>query len=641
MRILLTILAGLVVLVGGLALALPYVVPHVWLRATLTETLAEATGAEVRIEGELRWRVLPRMAARVERVGFGDLPERSPLERLTVATLDAELGLIDLIWGNVVVRRLVVGGLDAVVDLDRVRPEDLADELPDAPAEGGRTPTAGEVPSVVLDEVRLEAARIVLREGGRERRLEDLDGQLAWPDPAGPIAIALDGRLDDRPLLVRLDAAAPRALLGSGTSDVRLHVEADGLTLTLDGDADLVPRPSARASLDVDLDQPAATLSWLAGTTVDLPFERLTASARIDGNGDALTFDDLDLRVDEATATGALALRLDGARPQLGGSLRLGTLDLAWLRADAEEDANGDAAAAAEAAASVRTAVQAPVLPLDLDLAVAVDTIRAEGLEIGPASMTLLGRDGGLDVDLDELALYGGSIDGTVGYRPEAGAMQLATALRGQGIDLAALLHALDVDEMTAGTASFRLDLDTSGTEADDLLAADGSGDVRLERVRLQRLDDHPQLRALRELLILGGGSGEITVGSATASFTVRNGIVRNDDLVAATGVLRLRGEGTADLPGRRVPRYVLTPEPLTDVDRLGPVQHLRVVMVPVVIDGPFDDLRVRADPGAAVTGPLRELRRLLEGSSEGEEEGESGLERGVRDVLRGFGIRP
>jgi hypothetical protein len=161
----------------------------------------------------------------------------------------------------------------------------------------------------------------------------------------------------------------------------------------------------------------------------------------------------------------------------------------------------------------------------------------------------------------------------------------------------------------------------------------------------LTGLQGKPELEALRALLALGGEpGGTLRIASAEGTVDMADGVATNRDLVATTANLRITGEGRLDFVNRAIPRYTIRPEA---TGALAGARPLQAVLVPLIVSGPFDRLRVRPDPSAVGEGAVEEVERALEAAGErarqGDLEGaaESIINEGLGGALERFGIRP
>ncbi|MEW5727896.1 MAG: AsmA family protein, partial [Pseudomonadota bacterium] len=90
--------------------------------------------------------------------------------------------------------------------------------------------------------------------------------------------------------------------------------------------------------------------------------------------------------------------------------------------------------------------------------------------------------------------------------------------------------------------------------------------------------------------------------------------IVTNRDLALKSPLLRVEGAGTVDLP-RRSLKYRVEPKAVASLEGQGGASDLGGVQVPVIIEGPWDNLSYRPDLEAMVKGQAtKALEKALGG---------------------------
>jgi len=668
MRTLLYVVLGLVVLVVAAVVALPYVVPQETLRATIARQLQEATGRDIRLEGEVGLAVLPRPAASLGGVSVAgaDGVEGPPL--LTLDGLDAQLALAPLFSGNIQVDRFVLRGLEVALIVDEegranwataAAPGSSADGAgaggTAAPAPAG-APTS--LPPVSLGDVRLvdAAVRYTDRARGIERAFENIEGTVAMTGLDQPLTLELFGALDGRPLELSGRLAALQPLLEGGGSGIELALAGDGLKLDFTGDVAAGDAPEAAGDLALSVEQAPSTLGWLAGRDLALPVETLELTGALAASSSRVALDGLELGIDDVRGTGAVAVALDAARPKVTGRLDLGAVDLAAFGLGEDGGTASDGSAGGSGGAGGGTAgdaegwSRAPIgythPPVDLDVALSVESLNAPPLAFGAGTLDVEGDAERVVITLEELGFYDGAATGRVTLKPAGDGVAIDPKVELTGFQTGPLLADLAGTGFLAGRADLDLDLATQGASQHDLVAAaDGAGSFQLERAVLTGLGGQPELEALRALLALGGEPGEpLRIADASGTVDLQDGVATNDDLVATTANLRLTGDGRIDLVSRRVPGYTLTPEA---TGALASVEPLQAVLVPLIVEGPFDGLSVRPDPDAVAAGAVEEVERALEAAgekaSEGDLEGaaETIINEGLGGALERFGISP
>ena len=670
MRTLLYVVVGLVVVVVAAAAALPYVIPQETLRTTIAGQIERATGREIALGGDVRLAVLPRPAASLGGLTVAGTEGVDGPPLATLDGLDAELALLPLFSGDVQVDRFVLRGLEIelIVDeqgrtnwataptrsRDAGTPAEPSGEAADAGATG-----APPLPAISLGDVRLVdgAVRYTDRRSGTVRSFESVEGTVAMAALDQPLTLDLAGELDGRPLEVdgRLAGLAP--LLQGGATGTELALAATGLSVNFAGDVTAGAAPEVTGDLDLGVEEAAATLGWLAGETLTLPVESLDLAAAVAASPTRIALDQLELGVDDVRGTGDVVATLDGPRPRVTGRLDLGPVDLAEFGMTdptaAGEGAAGDAAEAGaggggggDADGWSREPIAYTHPPVDLDLTVSVESLRSPPLRFGAGTLAVDNDAERLLLTLETLGFYDGDVAGSVRVSPAGDGLVLAKDVRLENVRTGGLLADLAEVGFLDGRADLDFALRTRGASAHDLVAAaDGDGRFAVERAVLKGLEGRPRLEALRALLALGGEPGQpLRIAAADGTIELEDGVATNRDLVATTTNLRLTGDGRIDLVNRRVPRYRLTPEATGALAGASPLQR---VLVPLLIEGPFDRLRVRPDPAAVGSGAVEEVERALEAAGEKAREGdlegaaETIINEGLGGALEQFGIRP
>ena len=114
----------------------------------------------------------------------------------------------------------------------------------------------------------------------------------------------------------------------------------------------------------------------------------------------------------------------------------------------------------------------------------------------------------------------------------------------------------------------------------------------------------------LRQIMTLGLNPGatqqqRTDFAEAGGSFTIQNGILRNDDLYLRAPVLRLEGAGTVDLPQRTVD-YRITPKLATTLEGQGASgEPVLQAGIPFLLQGPFASPSVRFDLNGTLTSAI------------------------------------
>ena len=377
----------------------------------------------------------------------------------------------------------------------------------------------------------------------------------ALPDRAvGNLALRLHA--PDAAELARIAGVAPGAALerlgalaieagiegGPAAAIVLLGAEAAGATLQVAGTVE-TPFAAPRYQVTADLRHPraAAFAETLLGAATGVGAGGLHLTGAIAGDGEAVDIADLAAAVGDARATGALAVRLDGKRPQISATLRTGEIDLAAVGGAGAEDAGRRADAPLDLAF---------LDGLDATLALEADALRMGCCRIEGAALDLAAAEGVLAVRSLGGRLFGGALaaEGSLSGGPVPSADM---RFRLSDFDAGAALRAAGIDALT-GRATVEGHLSASGATPVALLEGlAGEAAVTARGGAVQGVDLAALVRGLEE----GGdgftaaaeralSTGATAIRSLEGRLSVRDGraVVEDLALVADAGTGEVRG---------------------------------------------------------------------------------------------------
>jgi AsmA protein len=250
----------------------------------------------------------------------------------------------------------------------------------------------------------------------------------------------------------------------------------------------------------------------------------------------------------------------------------------------------------------------------DLNLAgeARVGQLQARGIRLQNLRVVARAADGRMALAPITSALYGGSIQARA-FAQADNRLGIDAALT--GVDVQPLLKDALGRDLLAGRGDVKLDLVTGGATVGELKRGlNGSGALTLRDGAVKGIDVEKLLRGARKYL--SGGQTQTQTGSAaektdfstlSATFAIKDGVARGDDLDLQTALIRVRGAGTVDLPAASLDYTVRatvigTPKGQDLVD----LNLLQGVTVPVTLSGPFEKLSYSVDWGAVARDALR-----------------------------------
>jgi len=699
------IVGGVLTLLLVAALAFYFLFDANDFKSDIETAVRDASGREFAIEGDISASLFPWIAVELGRTtlgnaeGFGD----EPFVRFDSARLSIKL--LPLIFGQeVTVGTASLEALQvnlAVDETGRTNWDDLlerqalADEAaaaaPETVPEGGPTVEFGlDVANVVvrdaafsyrdeqagseyyLREVNLETGRIARNaavpvDGGLVFEVRpdaisgrvDLDLTMAFDPDSGTVDLSgleLGARIEgatEAPADIRLGAPAIQL-------NTREQTAAPGaLTLSvfdLDLTADVEPFSYAgdvepSATLSIAAFSPRSLLTALGAelpeTADPAALELLSLDASAAVSADAIALNDIVLVIDDTTFRGQLAV----PRGE-GGAYEL---DLAGDSIDL----NRYMAPAGEEVADESTGDEPPVeIPAEL-----LRGLNARGsVTLGEALMGAILfedielvmnlADGRLRLHPMSSRLFGGAYQGDVRLDVSGDTPVLSVDERVQDVDLAPLGKAMFDQENLSGQINGVFTLSGRGEDMAKIQQTlNGNLSFELRDGALEGTDVWHQLRRARALVRREAAPepelpARTRFSEVSATGTVVDGVLNNNDFRADMPFMQLTGQGTVDLVAASLDyslrgRILDKPELMGDVSE-DELADFTAAVVPVKISGSLSDPEFSLDLAeAAKERAKEEVRdRLLDLIGGGEEEtppeeGEAAEEPDTEDVLK------
>lgn len=237
---------------------------------------------------------------------------------------------------------------------------------------------------------------------------------------------------------------------------------------------------------------------------------------------------------------------------------------------------------------------------LSLDGRIAIGQLRARGLEASRLGATIKAAAGKLDVAPISASLYQGKLAASASV--QAGATPSANRF-GLNVDLSQiaigpLLQAVADNDLLEGRGNVRLDARTGGGSVTALKQAlDGKGAINLTNGAIRGINLAETIRSARGIL-QGGGNAENRASdqskktdftALTATFVIQNGVATSNDLDVKSPLIRVGGEGTADLARDQLNYTVRASVVATSGGQGGKdLADLNGLTVPVRLTGPL-----------------------------------------------------
>ena len=646
MKKLLIGLVALVVLVVVALLVAPFLIPTDTYKAKLIALVKQSTGRDLKIAGPVRLSFLPSLEIGASDVALANAPGAHDPEMLQLKELQVQLKLLPLIHGNVELGRFAL--IQPVISLEVAKdgrpnwvftPEHAAPApapAAPAPAAPGARPAAS-LSNLSLQDVRLESGRIIYRDDrtGKTQTVDDINMKLSLPDLDSKFAGEGSAVWNAEKVSLSFGIAKPRALMEGATSGLDLRVESKPITFGFAGQSTGLPPAKLGGTIDLAVPSLRGLAQW-AGSP--LPpgggLGPLAIKGKLDMQGPKIAFTDATIALDAIKGTGAFSVETGGARPALKGQLALDKLDVnpylppenAPATAKPAAPAGGGGASSGGAASSGWSDAPIDVSGLnaaDADFDLHAGQILYRKIEIGKSALDLHLKNAKLTANLSELNLYQGKGTGNVTLDGSNGTPALAMKFDLSGVQVEPLLQAVANSDRLSGTGKVSLDITGHGKSQRAIVSAlNGKGALDLANGQVKGVNLIAMAQNAASSLTGSHADDKTDFGSLTGTFTITNGILRNNDLQLKSGTVPVTGAGTVDLPQRTVDYRVVA------------------AGIPILVTGPWDALSYRPDVMGALKGlgqqpgkALDQLKGLVPGTgsgSGGSSSGASGLLKGL-----------
>lgn len=308
--------------------------------------------------------------------------------------------------------------------------------------------------------------------------------------------------------------------------------------------------------------------------------------------------------------------------------------------------AGGGAGGAAKGGAGAEQPIDLSALKsLNANGSVRIGALTASNVKAQNVRVDVRAAGGRLDVNPMSASLYDGALSGTASVNANTNTFAARQQLK--SVSIGPLLRDAAQQDLLEGRGNVNLDVTSAGNTVSAIKRAlSGAANVDLRDGAIKGVDIGGILRKAQSLVGRGAAVEEQSQGGArtdftslSASFVIKDGVARNDDLDGKSPLLRLGGAGIIDIGAGTVDYTVKATLAATAKGQGGrDASQLSGITAPVKVTGPFDDLKYRVDVGALATDVAkdtlkRELERRLGGGQQ--QDGQQGG--GIGDALRGL----
>jgi AsmA protein len=663
MRKILIAIGVIVVLLIVAVLVAPFFIPIDWAKQQIIAQVKEQTGRDLKLDGDISVSLIPTTAVEVSDVSLSNRPGSDVADMIKLKDLELEVALFPLLSGELEVDRFVLIEPDIYLEVDEqgrgnwelggTKAETTTEDTSTGTETGG-SPT--DIASIKLGDIRIENGRLTYADlaTGETTVVSDLNVTVDLPDMQSPFVGSGSFSFQDQPVEFTIATGAPAAMNAGEEVDASFDLKSDPLTSNFKGTMSIGEGPKLSGDLDLQIPSLANLVAWVAEPLpADTPApEVISIAGRLDLAQDNYGFSGATIKIDDMTTEGDMSVDLSGAKPMLVASLAVDQIDLNPYLGEGQagnggdggsSDSGGDSGGSGGGAAAEGWSDE-PIdfSALDLlnaDLSLTTQSLTVQEIKIGPSSVDVDIADGSLNVNLKEMQLYEGTGTATIVLDRSGQVPQLAKTINIQGIQARPLMTDAAGFDKLAGTGAIQAQVTASGNSQKQMVETlNGDGSILFQDGAFYGINLAGMVRNFSLDALKGAISPEQKTDFAelSATFTITDGVVKNDDLLMSAPLLRVNGEGTVPMPPRTID-YLVVARAVASLEGQGGETDDTGVPIPLKITGSWNDPKVQPDMEAMAKGLLEnpdalgeQIQQLEEGLTGGGEGGAGGLLEGL-----------
>ena len=571
------------------------------------EQFESATGRAMNITGDVHTSIYPLLGVRTGPVTIANAPWSKAGPMLQAEGLSIGVDLLALFSGDVKIKKVEV--ISPTILLE-VAGNGRANW--DMAAAGGEEATATTgaatgIPAFSLGRGLIRDAKLtyVDHASGEKISLNDLDMELHLPEFEGRGDLSLSARMNGQPVSLETTVEHFGEWLNGQVSQMKTSVQIGGSSISFEGKAGISPL-AADGAVKADLTDMAALFTAIGQTAPDLP-KGMGRSAKISGEVTYTAKGTAHLRngviaLDHNVFSGAADLFIAGKdRPLLKAQFKADALDFSVLAASVDDTGN---TVETDAGWSKDVIDVSGMGALDADVTLAANSIDLGTAKLGPTSVSAKLDRSRVVFTLHKIETYDGVVSGQFVVNGRGG-LSVGGDLNAAGLAMQPLLIDLADYERLIATGDLQLKFLGVGNSVNAIMhSLSGDGSFKLGQGEILGLD---LVGMLRNLDTSYRGEGQKTVfNSVGATFTIEDGVMRNDDLSFAAPLAKATGAGEVGI-GTQTLNYRVNPVALSNEDGSGGIS------VPVLITGTWANPKFRPDLQSIIDQNLAEEKAAAE----------------------------
>ncbi|MBC16601.1 MAG: AsmA family protein [Desulfovibrio sp.] len=619
-------------------------------KGQIAQAVEENTGRQLTFEGDIGFRFFPWLGLEVGPVALGNAKGFSPQEMVRINQAEASIELLPLLTGNVSIGVIILDGFNlnlavnkqGVTNWDDLTASKGAKEPKTTqPEEPAKESSGASLDSISIGGVKITNANVTYddRSTGQQATIANLNlliGEVGNNTPT-PIDLGFDLKLNEPKIetsptltaVVTLDKDANTITLSdfiltlldlSVTGNFFAKSHDKGMDYS--GEIALAEMSAKKLMTSLGM-EPLKTTDPAALT-------RISSTLKLSGNSNSAKLDNMTVKLDDTTIKGEGSVT-NFAKPAIVFNVNVDDIDVdRYMPPATKGEATQSASSNQQDAGPVQEPDLSAMRELNLKAELTINKLKAMNLRITDILCDLVAKNGIITIDPFSAKLYDGGLTAKSVLNVNGPLATWQETAQLTGVQAGPLLNDLVGKDRLLGTTKANYAVSGSGLTPDNIKKSiSGNASFAFTDGAINGINIAQMIRnAFNTLTGQASSKNEplrTDFAALTGSALIKKGHITNDDLHMMSPLLRVNGQGWANLPKNNLDYN-------TKVKIVGSlkgqdgesIDQLAGVTIPIYAKGSLSDPDIGLDAKAMA-------QALLQGGVKGVE----GAVKGVGDAVK------
>lgn len=599
--------------------AAPFFIPLDGVKKIASEQVKKITGRDLIIAGDIKASMWPNIGVTLQQVTLSNGEGYSDKNMAEIGDVTVEVALLPLLNKEIQVKQFIINKPTIHLEVNKkglpnwqftAQKEEKLENKETVP-----TPSAkeSEAPLPSLGKIVINDGNFTYNDqrSGKNYSAANASLDINMPSPNSPLDVLAKLTFNKEQIKLSLHAEQPFKLAEGGDSKVKLDLKISSLiSLVFDGKANM---HGANGVIDLNIGSLVA-LSELTGKKLDWKGDTQLAfsgQGALNCSTSECNLNKAKITLDDSVFNGDMKINFTSAVPSIEAKLATDKFNLNHYIPKTEKQASLSLISDAHAETGgwdTKPIDLSGLKAVNAKVSLEIASLLYQATTLSKMSLNLQLAGGGLALNIPNVELYGGT------------AKISATANSSNAISANLAINNIQVEPMLkdfakfdrlTGTANVSTSITGRGASQSDIISSlAGKGDIKVSDGTIRGVNIAQIVSSAKAMVTGVDTSAEKTNFSELGgTFTITQGIVKNDDLMMKAPLLRLKGAGTVDLPNRYV-NYRLTPSVVATMQGQGGKDKTGLD-IPVMVEGNFEKLKFTPDLAGVAEDALKNPEKI------------------------------